>query len=258
MAGRYISILNFLPKVHNQPNMSHPYLCLGALPPSSLSWFRICQKGIENCFEPTLFFANESSCIITQGALGDTYFANALRSIISLFASLSYLSSHSLFLSCPLPISQFSLLIQNISPVYLSQRDTLTWVSIQSNFVNKERLFVSNASSSPFFSHDAQWRYVHIDDRIACRQSGRVHFCRNDSINETFVMLLEKAYAKLHGCYESLLHGLLEKCLQDLTACAHVKVLRKELISNESKLVSALIDSFHLSSKKSMIISGKN
>jgi hypothetical protein len=48
-------------------------------------------------------------------------------------------------------------------------------------------------------------------------------------------MLLEKAYAKLHGCYESLLHGLLEKCLQDLTACAHVKVLRKELISNDSE-----------------------
>lgn len=48
-------------------------------------------------------------------------------------------------------------------------------------------------------------------------------------------MLLEKAYAKLHGCYESLLHGLLEKCLYDLTASANVRVLRKELLSPDSK-----------------------
>lgn len=50
-------------------------------------------------------------------------------------------------------------------------------------------------------------------------------------------MLLEKGYAKLHGCYEALLHGMVEKCLQDLTSNAHVKVLRKELLSSESKYV---------------------
>jgi hypothetical protein len=82
MVEPYISILNFLPKVCF--HLRNVDLFPGALPPSSLSWFRICQRGIEQCFEPTLFFANESSCIITQGALGDTYFANALRSMISL------------------------------------------------------------------------------------------------------------------------------------------------------------------------------
>lgn len=53
-------------------------------------------------------------------------------------------------------------------------------------------------------------------------------------------MLLEKAYAKLHGCYESLLHGLMDKCLMDLTCAAHVQVLRKELVSpdGESIIVS--------------------
>jgi hypothetical protein len=40
-------------------------------------------------------------------------------------------------------------------------------------------------------------RYVHIDDRIPCRQSGRVHFSRNSDPNETFAMLIEKAYAKV-------------------------------------------------------------
>jgi hypothetical protein len=113
----------------------------------------------------------------------------------------------------------------------------LTWDYTHSSSANKEK----SDSCLPLFylSHSSsllQWRYVHIDDRIACRQSGRVHFCRNHTSNETFVMLLEKAYAKLHGCYEALLHGLIEKCLQDLTASAHVKVLRKELLNPDSKL----------------------
>jgi hypothetical protein len=49
-------------------------------------------------------------------------------------------------------------------------------------------------------------------------------------------MLLEKVYAKLHGCYEALIHGLVEKCLQDLTGNTHVKVLRKELLPPDSMI----------------------
>ncbi len=73
------------------------------------------------------------------------------------------------------------------------------------------------------------WRYVHIDDRIPCRQSGRVNFARNEDPNETFAMLLEKAYAKLHGCYEALIHGLPEKAVADLTPGGHCRVHRNEL-----------------------------
>ena len=79
-----------------------------------------------------------------------------------------------------------------------------------------------------------QWRYVHIDDRIPCRQSGRVHFCRNENPEETFAMLLEKAYAKLHGCYESLIFGLIDKTLQDLMPAPHVQVLRSEKFGKDS------------------------
>lgn len=79
-------------------------------------------------------------------------------------------------------------------------------------------------------SKAGKWRYVHIDDRIPCRQSGRVHFSRNFDPNETFAMLIEKAYAKVHGCYEALLHGLMEKTLHDLTDSSHVKVVKRELV----------------------------
>lgn len=61
-----------------------------------------------------------------------------------------------------------------------------------------------------------RWRYVHIDDRIPCRMSGKVQYCRNDNPNETFAMLLEKAYAKLHGCYEALACGSISKCMMDM------------------------------------------
>jgi len=47
------------------------------------------------------------------------------------------------------------------------------------------------------FYKAGKWRYVHIDDHIPCRQSGKVHYTRNANPNETFAILIEKAYAKL-------------------------------------------------------------
>lgn len=83
------------------------------------------------------------------------------------------------------------------------------------------------------FNKAGKWRYVHIDDRIPCRQSGRVHFCRNDNPNETFGMLMEKAYAKLHGCYESLVYGTMENTLRDLTPVANVSTIKCDSIPPE-------------------------
>jgi len=80
------------------------------------------------------------------------------------------------------------------------------------------------------FNKAGKWRYVHIDDRVACRQSGAVNFCRNRNPNETFGMLLEKAYAKLHGCYEALNYGTVEKLLSEMTAAAGVQALRLDAL----------------------------
>jgi hypothetical protein len=85
--------------------------------------------------------------------------------------------------------------------------------------------FASQGIYTIKFCKAGKWRYVHIDDRIPCRQSGRVHFCRNMSPNETFGMLLEKAYAKLHGCYEAIVCGMVEKVLPELTASASAQCL---------------------------------
>lgn len=147
---------------------------------------------------------NAQSSVIVQGALGNTHFVNALR-----------------HLTC--------------SPAHINA----LIVSTKYAHLGLYTLKVSKAG---------RWRYVHIDDRIPCRQSGRVHFTRNADPNETFAMLIEKAYAKVraflpwlpyflnvcmrfvlyfplpqvHGCYEAMLHGLMERTLQDLTDSRHV------------------------------------
>ncbi len=71
----------------------------------------------------------------------------------------------------------------------------------------------------------AQWRYVHIDDRIPCDKKGRPIYAHGMDMNETWVMLMEKAYAKLHGCYENLKSGFIDYGLRDLTSgtCAKLK-----------------------------------
>lgn len=69
------------------------------------------------------------------------------------------------------------------------------------------------------FFKAGKWRYVHVDDRIPCDRSGRPHFARSPDPCETWVMVVEKAFAKLHSCYEAIIEGGLEEGLKDATGC---------------------------------------
>jgi calpain len=52
------------------------------------------------------------------------------------------------------------------------------------------------------FFKDFKWRYVIIDERLPCyRGNGLPAFGKNKELHELWVPLIEKAYAKLHGCY---------------------------------------------------------
>lgn len=111
--------------------------------------------------------------------------------------------------------------------------NTLSLLSCQPKFIH--RLLVSSRYASKGlytfkFYKNGKWRYVHIDDYIPCRQSGKVHFSRNFNTNETYAMLIEKAYAKLHGCYEALSFGLIEKFLQEVTPAAGITTTRIDRI----------------------------
>ncbi|OMJ73061.1 hypothetical protein SteCoe_28338 [Stentor coeruleus] len=71
-----------------------------------------------------------------------------------------------------------------------------------------------------FFANSA-WRWVIIDDRLpvfdveGCEPQYVFGHCKQ--LNEIWVCLIEKAYAKLYGCYEALNGGLIDDGLVDLT-----------------------------------------
>lgn len=77
------------------------------------------------------------------------------------------------------------------------------------------------------FFKDESWRYVIVDERLPVFEgNGDPQYvfghCREPG--ELWVPLLEKAYAKLHGCYESLGGGLIDDALVDMTGLVSYKL----------------------------------
>ena len=64
-----------------------------------------------------------------------------------------------------------------------------------------------------------EWYYVLIDDRIPVNDRSGEPVFAHDKANgdELWVPLIEKAYAKLHGSYDSLIGGYIDLGLSDLT-----------------------------------------
>ena len=76
------------------------------------------------------------------------------------------------------------------------------------------------------FFKDAVWRYVIVDERLPVFEgNGDPQYVFGHARNpgELWVPLLEKAYAKLHGCYESLGGGLIDDALVDMTGLMSYK-----------------------------------
>ena len=67
------------------------------------------------------------------------------------------------------------------------------------------------------FYKNGTWTKVVIDDRIPCNASGRVLYARSKDPNEIWVLLIEKAYAKIHHAYENLISGFMTSALADFT-----------------------------------------
>lgn len=65
---------------------------------------------------------------------------------------------------------------------------------------------------------NGEWVKVTVDDYIPCYYSGGPMFCRASG-DELWVLLLEKAYAKIHGNYCQLRAGFVSHGMADLTGC---------------------------------------
>lgn len=49
-----------------------------------------------------------------------------------------------------------------------------------------------------------KWRWIVVDDYVPVDQNMRPVFSRGRDMNEVWVLLLEKCFAKLHGSYQSV------------------------------------------------------
>jgi calpain, invertebrate len=68
------------------------------------------------------------------------------------------------------------------------------------------------------FWHQGEWVDVCVDDRLPFWSDNRLVFCSNkQQPNEFWSALLEKAYAKLYGCYENLDGGFTTDALIDMS-----------------------------------------
>ena len=76
------------------------------------------------------------------------------------------------------------------------------------------------------FFKNFQWVYVIVDERIPVDiKTKKPIFGRCQNEDEMWVPLIEKAYAKLHGCYGNLISGYIDEGIQELTGFQPEKVL---------------------------------
>ena len=94
----------------------------------------------------------------------------------------------------------------------LAERPALVKRLVLTKKYNKEGIYKIKLCKN------GEWVTVTIDDYIPCYYNGGPIFSRGNG-DELWVMLLEKAYAKMHGCYYSLRYGFTHHGMIDLTGC---------------------------------------
>ena len=213
----------------NSISFDPPYR--GAPNPQDVAWCR--PKEISPDVEPEFLVDGATSNDVNQGALGDCW----------LIGAMSILSSNDAYIrgnfkpnmEKPLEVSaeeKRGMMIGLYPPIFHQFR--------------KYGIYVIR------FFKNFQWRYVIIDDKLPCYTGQLVpqlRFASCTSKNEFWVPLVEKAYAKIHRCYQSLFSGDISDGLTDFTGLVPEKLIiqnksrfNKEQLGSKDKLWQLLID----------------
>ena len=185
----------------------------------NISWYGIKEIN-ENA---TFFYDGTESNDVLQGALGDCWFISAL----SVIATKDYLLrgefNKSILEDGKIDEEEIKMMSEGIYPP----------------------IFHSFSTKGIFcfrFYKNFQWRYVLIDDRLPCysvyneNQTKKLVFAHCRLSNEFWVPLIEKAYAKLHGSYASLVSGCIDDGLVDMTGLVSKKMVKENLVGKSEQL----------------------
>mgnify|MGYP000887148227 FL=1 len=101
-------------------------------------------------------------------------------------------------------------------------------------FLLSRLFFVEDINQSGIYCvwlcDNGEWRPVVIDDSLPVRkQQGKlVPVFSHSNVPELWVSLIEKAYAKINGCYENIEGGFPEEALHDLTGAPYQLLWREQ------------------------------
>ena len=191
---------------HGQNSIMYDNPFMGAPTPEDVSWIRpqeIC-KGMK----PEFLVSGAQSNDVCQGGIGDCW----------LIGAMSVLATQDKYV-----VGQFNPKIENMKEV--SDQDALGMMQgvypPMFHSFRKYGLYVLR------FYKNFMWRYIIMDDKLPCYTSSgqpELIFASCATPNEFWVPLIEKAYAKLHGCYQALISGDLSDGLTDFTGLVSEKL----------------------------------
>lgn len=181
---------------------------------------------VTQIFENPHFFSAEgaaSSNDIAQGKLGDCWFLSALA-IASTTQGL---------------IEKVCVARDEQVGVYgfvFFKNDRWVDVIIDDQLFTQIPKFEELSDGEKALYHDDKANY----NRIARKGGKTLHFARSGMTGETWVPLIEKAYAKLHGNYEHLSGGSEAEALEQLTGGVATYILTKDILDPDRFWVDEL------------------
>ncbi|TDL19165.1 cysteine proteinase [Rickenella mellea] len=171
-------------------------LCLHQ-PDHSVQYHPTGVKRVPQIFEDPQFYVDGvHTSDIVQGSIGDCWFMNAMSAVAS---------KHGL-------IEKLCVAVGVYGFIFCRDGD---WVDV----IIDDQLFIQRhqweqlTSAQQLIYHDDKELY----EKTGTKGSKTLFFARSQQENETWVPLLEKAYAKLHGDYAALQGGSSDEAIEDLT-----------------------------------------
>ncbi|KAF5362355.1 hypothetical protein D9756_002799 [Leucocoprinus leucothites] len=166
--------------------------------------------------KPQFFIDGAGSNDIVQGALGDCWFLSAL--------STASTSEHLIEKCCVARDEKVGV----YGFVFFKNG---SWVSviIDDLLFVKVPKFEELSSAEQLLFHNDKKKY----NKTARKGGKNLYFARSGTENETWVPLIEKAYAKLHGDYSSLSGGRAAEAIEDLTGGVSSMLRTKDILDTD-------------------------